>query len=169
MAEVIFHSAKISHNGACASNVSAIAFNNSQGNSFFTITVSLKQDILKLKTVLVMNQKSANAGDVYDKLLFRTELDSCSAQRGGFALFFYNLIREYLEEFSNLHELCPIPKASYYIRDFGISGAVPWPSFLPKISENLYWETIIDLKAKLAKSKGLVHCASLKIYGTTIF
>jgi Protein of unknown function (DUF1091) len=150
--------------------VSAKTFNDSERISRFTISVGVNEDILKEKMTLTMKTKDEGS-ETYDKVLFRTDLEACTQQRGGFSSFFVPLIKDYINEFSNIKQICPLKKGDYYIKDFGVPGEIPWPNFLPKsmLGNGLRWEAIIELKGKTKKaSKAFSHFLTLKLFGTSI-
>lgn len=152
------------------SNVSARTINDSEGISRFSLAASFKEDIVKQKMALTLNVKNEHNND-YDKQLLRTDIESCSKQKGGFSMFFVPLIQDFVAQYSNIKEVCPLKKGYYYMENFGIPGEVPWPSFLPKTfgAGGLRWEAIVDFKGRVAKSKALTHGLTLKLYGTSVY
>lgn len=105
----------------------------------------------------------------YNKLLIRTDIDSCSNQRGGFGIFFRDMIADFLKNYSNIKSFCPLDKGFYFVENFGVTMDFELPSFITQNREGNQrdWEATIELRGKVAKVKALVHGLTLKIYGSS--
>lgn len=152
-------------NPALIVNATVSISNDTESGSLLSLSGSLKEDIAKIK--ISLHFKTKNEGETeYTNLLFRTDMESCAAQKGGFATVYMMMIEGILKDYSNMKDFCPLKKGSYYLKNFGISGDLPWPKFLPSIPKELNWEATVIIKARATNKKSLAHGFTLKIRGS---
>lgn len=114
-----------------------------------------------------VKQKSDVAQKSYDVEVFSSTVDSCQAGKGISGNYIIKFFMANLENYSNLKIECPQRKRFYYAYNFPMP--MDLKSFIPSfIRVNwMFWQLIIDIKAKVSRTKAADRVARVQIEGET--
>lgn len=145
-----------------------IAFNDTDGIVQINATVMFIQPVLAFISIVTIKAKGISDKN-YDRLIFKTSLNHCNVQKGVIGSFLVKTLVEKLKDYSNFTFECPQPVGFYYCSNFQLDVFLfdfPRPLFKTLMRDSPMWETVVETKGKVGKSRPLVLITSWKAYGT---
>jgi Protein of unknown function (DUF1091) len=130
----------------------------------------MREEAQRLKITFIINTM-VDGSKNYDKLLFRTDVDTCKIEQGAFGVFFGKALWDNIRKYSNLESICPFKKDLMFVNNLPIGDINTLPRFVTQKRDGngRKWEATINFKAKVAKVKALVNYGSIVVTGETVF
>jgi O-phosphoseryl-tRNA(Cys) synthetase len=151
-----------------STNFRAVVFNDSLGISRYNASAFIYKDLLGVKAMLIVKIKKPSAHS-YDREIIKTTVDVCRLQNGVIGNFVAKVFYESFRDYSNYQFECPVKKNDYYLRNFHIPISIFPPSFYAVIIQGeTFFNFILNVKARVAKVKGLTHLWGVNLYGSFV-
>lgn len=129
---VTFYDIKLIPNVAYFGKISTALSYDKSGVARLNLTVTQLIDYTKGRVAVIMRSKSSDKVKDFDKVLFRTTMDTCLLTSQPMTNFITRIISENLQKGSNITLQCPQPKGIYQLENFAIDVDPYIPSFITK-------------------------------------
>jgi Protein of unknown function (DUF1091) len=125
-----------------------------------------------MKVYVTLRVRTGQSKD-YDKVIIKTNVDTCSIQKGIVGSFLVKLVLEKIDLYTNFKFQCPQPKGFYHAYNLPINDALKFvPISILRLSTSTKqknWELVAIVKSKLAKTKPMVHLVTVAFRGVVVF
>lgn len=149
-------------------NFTFMVFNGTDSLSYFNFTGNLLVETMRSVLSFKVKQKPDAVKKNYDVDVFSSNVDSCQAGKGISGNYIIKFFMTHLGNYSNLKIECPQKKRLYYAYNFPVPMDAKSfvPSFIPV--PQMYWQLIIDVKAKVSKTRAADRVLRVQIEGESI-
>jgi Protein of unknown function (DUF1091) len=146
-------------------NFTSVLFKNADEVMCLNMSGYFPMDMLKATFQLTVKIKQNEDETGYDRQIFTATVDACKLGKGVLSNFVVKIIMDQMKENSNWKFSCPSKAGPFYVKDFAPPKLDMIPPAMLSLAPSLFWEVTEILRAKVKKSKSMVHIYTIKLEG----